>query len=303
MKSERIDRARGCLLGLAIGDAIGTAVEFKPRGSFTPMTDMVGGGPFQLKAGEWTDDTSMALCLGASLLEKGFDLHDQITKYLKWNREGYMSSNGRCFDIGIATREALSRFIADGNPEAGSTNPRSAGNGCIMRLAPVPIMYAGNIEESARLSAEQSKTTHGATECIEASQLFGRILARTLQGELSKTQNLLPEIKNSVQYSSARIQSIADGRYFEYDSLQVRGTGYVVDSLEAALWSFHITDNFRDAVLTAANLGDDADTTAAITGQIAGAYYGEAGIPQHWLDKVVMAEEIGEMAEQLSQRL
>jgi len=79
MKSERIDRARGCLLGLTIGDAIGTTVEFKPRGSFTPMTDMVGGGPFQLKAGEWTDDTSMALCLGASLLEKGFDLHDQIT--------------------------------------------------------------------------------------------------------------------------------------------------------------------------------------------------------------------------------
>jgi ADP-ribosyl-[dinitrogen reductase] hydrolase len=265
------------------------------------MIDMVGGGPFQLKAGEWTDDTSMALCLGASLLEKGFDLHDQITKYVKWYREGYMSSNGRCFDIGIATREALSRFISSGNPEAGSTNPRSAGNGCIMRLAPVPIMYADNPDEVARLSAEQSKTTHGATECIEASQLFGGILARTLQGGLSKAQSLVPDIKSSFQYSSAHIQTIADGAYFEYDSLQVRGTGYVVDSLEAALWCFHITDSFKDAVLTAANLGDDADTTAAITGQIAGAYYGEAGIPQHWLNKVVMAKEIGEMAEQLSQ--
>jgi ADP-ribosyl-[dinitrogen reductase] hydrolase len=303
MKSERIDRARGCLLGLAIGDAIGTTVEFKPRGSFTPMTDIVGGGPFQLKAGEWTDDTSMALCLGDSLLEKGFDLHDQITKYVKWYREGYMSSNGRCFDIGIATREALSRFIAGGNPEAGSTNPRSAGNGCIMRLAPVPIMYADNIEEAARLSAEQSKTTHGATECIEASQLFGGILARTLQGGVSKTQSLVPEIKSSFQYSSARIQTIADGAYFEYDSLQIKGSGYVVDSLEAALWCFHITDNFKDAVLTAANLGDDADTTAAITGQIAGAYYGEAGIPQHWLDQIFMTKEIGEMAEQLSKGL
>lgn len=303
MKSERIDRARGCLLGLAIGDAIGTTVEFKPRGSFTPMTDMVGGGPFQLKVGEWTDDTSMALCLGASLLDKGFDLHDQITKYVKWSREGYLSSNGRCFDIGIATREALSRFNASGNPEAGSTNPRSAGNGCIMRLAPVPIMYVDNPEKAALLSAEQAKTTHGAPECIEASQLFGEILVRALQGGLSKSQNLVPEIKSSVQYSSARIQTIADGAYFEYDSLQIKGTGYVVDSLEAALWCFHITDNFKDAVLTAANLGDDADTTAAITGQIAGAYYGEAGIPQHWLNKVVVAKEIGEMAEQLSQRL
>lgn len=302
MKPERIDRARGCLLGLAIGDAIGTTVEFKARGSFTPMTDMVGGGPFQLKAGEWTDDTSMALCLGASLLEKGFDLHDQITKYVKWASEGYMSSNGRCFDIGITTHEALSLFISSGNPEAGSTNPRSAGNGCIMRLAPVPIMYVDNPEKAARLSAEQSKTTHGATECIEASQLFGEILARALQGGLSKMQNLVPEIKSSVQYSSARIQTIADGAYFEYDSMQIKGTGYVVDSLEAALWCFHITDNFKDAVLTAANLGDDADTTAAITGQIAGAYYGEAGIPQHWLDKVAMAKEVGEMAEQLSQR-
>ncbi|HEY9269211.1 MAG TPA: ADP-ribosylglycohydrolase family protein [Methylotenera sp.] len=147
------------------------------------------------------------------------------------------------------------------------------------------------------------QTTHGATECIEASQLFGGILARTLQGGLSKQQSLVPQIKSSFQYSSARIQTIADGKYFEYDSLQIKGTGYVVDSLEAALWCFHITDNFEDAVLTAANLGDDADTTAAITGQIAGAYYGEAGIPQHWLDIVVMGKEIGEMAEQLSQGL
>lgn len=301
MKSERIDRARGCLLGLAIGDAVGTTLEFKPRGSFTPMTDMVGGGPFQLKAGEWTDDTSMALCLGASLLEKGFELHDQITKYVKWYREGYMSSTGRCFDIGIATREVLNRFNASGNPESGSINPRSAGNGCIMRLAPVPIMYVDHPMKAAQLSAEQSKTTHGATECIEASQLFGEILVRALQGTYDKNQILTPEIKNTIPYSSTRIQSIADGGYFAYDSLQIKGTGYVVDSLEAALWCFYITDNFKDAVLTAANLGDDADTTAAIAGQIAGAYYGETGIPQDWLYKVVMAKEIGEMAEQLSQ--
>lgn len=303
MRAERICRARGCLLGLAIGDAIGTTVEFKQRGSFTPMTDVVGGGPFQLKAGEWTDDTSMALCLAASLLEKGFNLHDQITKYVKWYHEGYMSSNGRCFDIGTATRKALNRFIQTGIPESGSTNPNNAGNGCIMRLAPVPIMYVDDPNKAALLSAEQSKTTHGATECIESSRLFGATLVRVLQGVDTKENVLTHNTVNRYKYSSPRIQAIADGAYFEYGNHQIKGTGYVVDSLEAALWCFYTTTNFKDAVLTAANLGDDADTTAAITGQIAGAFYGVTGIPNNWLSKIVMASEIGEIAEKLSSAL
>lgn len=301
MHPERIDRARGCLLGLAIGDAIGTTVEFKPRGSFPPVTDMVGGGPFRLKAGEWTDDTSMALCLGASLLATGFNLRDQITRYVRWHREGYMSSNGRCFDIGVATREALSRFESDGNPEAGSTDPGSAGNGCIMRLAPVAIRYLDSPEIAASLAADQAKTTHAAVECIEASRLFGEILVRALQGGCGRVEVLITAIGGSYRTFSPRLQGIAVGEYFEFDRAWIKGTGYVVDSLEAALWCFYTTDNFSDAVLAAANLGDDADTTAAITGQIAGAFYGEAGIPGAWLDTVVMAKEIGEMAEQLAQ--
>ena len=301
MKSNRIDRARGCLLGLAIGDAVGTTVEFKPRGSFPLMTDMIGGGPFRLKTGEWTDDTSMALCLGASLLEKGFDLHDQISRYVRWYRKGYMSSTGRCFDIGSATSDALRRFEAEGNPVAGSTNSRSAGNGCIMRLAPVPIRYVDEPEKAASLSAEQSKTTHGAAECIEASRLFGEILVRALQGGLTKNQVLVSESQMTDRISSLRLRSIAAGEYFKIGRDQIRGNGYVVDSLEAALWCFYTTSSFGDAVLAAANLGDDADTTAAITGQVAGAFYAEAGIPLKWLDTVAMAKEIGEMAEQLSE--
>lgn len=301
MKSTRIDRARGCLLGLAIGDAIGTTVEFKPRGSFPLMTDMTGGGPFRLKAGEWTDDTSMALCLGASLLEKGFDLQDQISRYVRWYRHGYMSSTGRCFDIGNATSDALRRFKASGNPEAGSTDPRSAGNGCIMRLAPVPIRYVDEPEKAALLSAEQSKTTHGAVECIDASRLFGEILVRALQGGLAKEKVLVTEKRIADQIPSSRLEGIVDGEYFTYGRDQIRGSGYVVESLEAALWCFYTTDNFGEAVLAAANLGDDADTTAAITGQVAGAFYGESGIPQKWLDAVAMANEIGEMAVQLSE--
>ena len=300
MNAERLDRARGCLLGLAVGDAIGTTVEFKPRGSFTPMTDMVGGGPFGLKVGEWTDDTSMALCLGASLLDHDFDLYDQISRYVRWQREGYMSSNGRCFDIGIATSQALSRFKTNNNPRAGSIDPYSAGNGCLMRLAPVPIRYANHMELAVKWSGEQATSTHGAVACVEASQLFGEILVLALLGEKDKRQLLKPESPRLSLCTSARLQAIAEGAYFETARADIKGSGYVVDSLEAALWCFYTTNNFPDAVLAAVNLGDDADTTAAITGQIAGAFYGETGIPAAWLGKVVMAQEIGTMAEQLS---
>lgn len=200
MNSDHIRRARGCLLGLAVGDAIGTTVEFMPRGSFPKVTEMTGGGPFGLNAGEWTDDTSMALCLGASLLEKGFDLHDQIQRYTRWHRHGYMSSTGQCFDIGIATRRALNSYHSTGNPESGSTDPRSAGNGCIMRLAPVPIRYANDLQMAIHLSAEQSKTTHGALECLEASKIFGGILVRALNGVISK-ENVL--INNDFDFGHA----------------------------------------------------------------------------------------------------
>lgn len=268
-KQDYIYRARGALLGLAVGDAIGTTVEFKPRGTFKPMTDMVGGGPFQLEPGQFTDDTSMALCLAASLIEKGFDLNDQMTRYTRWANEGYMSSNGRCFDIGIATRAALQRFQRNGNPLAGSTDPQSAGNGCIMRLAPVPIRYAHEPERAVRFCEEQARTTHQAPECLAASRLFGELLVRALRGQ-SKVDVLAPH--QLAGKLPTRLEGIGQGQYQRKDREAIRGTGYVVDSLEATLWCFAKTENFRDCVLMAANLGDDADTTAAQAGQIAGAF-------------------------------
>ena len=134
MSLGKIERFRGCLLGLAAGDAVGTTVEFSPRGTFEPVSDMVGGGPFNLRPGEWTDDTSMALCLAVSLLEcGGFDARDQIERYCRWVGTGYLSSNGRCFDIGGTVSQALDAFQRTGDPFSGSTDPWSAGNGCIMR--------------------------------------------------------------------------------------------------------------------------------------------------------------------------
>ena len=293
----RIHRARGALLGLAVGDAIGTTVEFKPRGTFEPLIDMVGGGPFHLAPGQFTDDTSMALCLGASLTEKGFDLHDQMTRYVRWTNEGYMSSNGRCFDIGIATRGALQRFQRDGNPLAGSTDPNSAGNGCIMRLAPIPIRYMNEPQLAVRYSEEQARTTHQAPECLGASRLFGEILVRALQGQ-TKEEVLAPHALAGKL--PPKLEAIGQGRYRLKSRDAIRGTGYVVDSLEATLWCFAQADNFRDCILMAANLGDDADTTAAQAGQIAGAFYGERGIPAEWLGKLAMLEVIRDMADALA---
>ncbi len=296
MRTDSLNRTRGALLGLAVGDAVGTVAEFRPRGSFPDVTDMVGGGPFRLKPGEFTDDTSMALCLGASLVAKGFDLRDQMGRYVDWAHNGYMSSNGRCFDIGIATRGALQRFLETDDPIAGSNDPNSAGNGCIMRLAPVPIRYLRDAKQAVAYAGEQSRATHGAVECVAASRLFGEILVRALNGA-DKMAVLAPPVH--ALDLPPKLQSIAAGAYQFKDRDRVFGSGYVVDSLEASLWCFYQTDNFRDAVLLATNLGDDADTTAAITGQLAGAFYGEEGIPEVWRKQLVMADMIGKMAEDL----
>jgi ADP-ribosyl-[dinitrogen reductase] hydrolase len=301
MKAPEItlqSRARGALLGLAVGDAIGTSVEFKPRGSFKPLADMVGGGPFGLEPGQFTDDTSMALCLAASLMENGFDLQDQMQRYVRWANEGYMSSTGRCFDIGIATRGALQRFQRNGNPLAGSTDPNSAGNGCIMRLAPVPIRYFDQPELAVRYCEEQARTTHQAPECLAASRLFGEILVRALLGQ-DKEQVLAPPV--FAGKLPVKVAAIGQGRYRNKDRAAIRGSGYVVDSLEATLWCFAQTGNFHDCVLMAANLGDDADTTAAQAGQIAGAFYGEGAIPPAWLAKLTMMTEIRDMADALAE--
>ncbi len=293
---DRQQRYQGCLLGLAAGDAVGTTVEFKRRGSFEPLTDMVGGGPFGLHAGQWTDDTSMALCLAHSLLEKqGFDANDQMQRYNNWRLHGYMSSNGRCFDIGTTVSEALSQYLSHGNPFAGSTNPFSAGNGSLMRLAPVVMYYSPNLKQAIHYAGESSRTTHAAKECIDACRYFAALLHSVFEGA-DKEALLTCEL---YQPETRKIAAIQQGDYRNKTVEQIKGSGYVVESLEAALWCFDQTDTFADAILLAANLGDDADTTAAICGQIAGAFYGVEAIPASWREKIVMAGEITQLADAL----
>ncbi len=280
------ERYRGCLLGLAVGDAVGTTVEFKPPGSFAPVSDMVGGGVFHLRPGEWTDDTSMALCLAESLIERrGFDADDQMRRYIRWRDEAYLSSNGRLFDIGGTVSSSLRRFEQTGDPFAGPTAVNSAGNGSVMRLAPVPMAYAAQPERAIALCAESSRTTHGAQTCLDACRYFGGLIVGALRGETKETL-LAPYYRPDGRWEERAlhpaIAAIAAGSFARKSPPLIKGTGYVVDSLEAALWAFHSSSSFAEGCLLAANLGDDADTTAAVFGQLAGAFYGESGIPAAW---------------------
>ncbi len=258
---------------------------------------MVGGGPFQLAPGEWTDDTSMALCLATSLVEAGgFDPADQIERYCRWREQGYLSSTGRCFDIGTTVSAALDRYRRTGDPLAGSTEPRSAGNGSIMRLAPIPMYYFPDADAARAYAGESSRTTHGADECVDACRLLAGMIVRALAGE-PRDAVLLGDAKTFT--GAATIAAIARGDYLRLSERDIRGSGHVVESLQAAAWCFASTDAYEDAVLRAANLGDDADTTAAVCGQLAGAFYGESGIPDRWLAKLAFKNEIAGLAERL----
>jgi ADP-ribosyl-[dinitrogen reductase] hydrolase len=302
--ARRRDRFHGALLGLATGDAVGTTLEFRQPGSFSPIDDMTGGGPFSLRPGQWTDDTSMALCLATSLLEQGgFDPADQMDRYLRWYREGYLSSTGRCFDIGNTVRAALHRYERSGDPYSGSTHPYSAGNGSIMRLAPVVLYFAASPATAIARAAASSRTTHGAAAAVDGCRYLAALLLGALAGE-PKEVLLQPRYTPIAglwqeQPLVAEIDAVAAGSFREKDPPAIRGSGYVVESLEAALWAFARGDSFREGCLLAANLGDDADTTAAIYGQLAGACYGAAAVPEGWRARLARHDEILALADGL----
>jgi ADP-ribosyl-[dinitrogen reductase] hydrolase len=280
------------LLGLAIGDALGAAVEFEVPGSFETVVGYRGGGPHGLEAGEWTDDTSMALALADSIAEEGWDLNDQAERYVAWWRTGAYSVNGRVFDIGTTTVAALQRFQKSGDAwTSGDPSEFASGNGSIMRLAPVALAYArlfpDRLGDLVTRAVESSRPTHASLQCLSACACLAVALAALVHGlarevvldpawsvwrELTDLQPLHPEVAEVIHGSFQRKAPPA-----------IQGSGYVVKSLEAALWAFAGAESFRDAVLRAVNLGDDADTTGAVCGQLAGAHWGESAIPPELL--------------------
>ncbi len=300
------DQYRGCLLGLATGDALGTTLEFCRPGSFIPINDMIGGGPFHLKPGEWTDDTSMALCLAESLITKReFDPIDQLERYLKWYKEGYLSSNSICFDVGITVLSSLMRFKETRSPYCGPTDEYTAGNGSLMRLAPVPLFYANDPELGIMISGESSRTTHQAPIAIDACRYFGALIIGVVSGNNNKKEEILsPFYSPSPRYwnkypLTSELTDVINGSFKRRNPPDIRGSGYVLNTLEAALWAFYGSGTFEEGCLMAVNLGDDADTTGAVYGQLAGAFYGETGIPTRWLSKLAHKEKIIEIADDI----
>jgi ADP-ribosyl-[dinitrogen reductase] hydrolase len=231
-----LDRAVGALLGLATGDAVGTTLEFKPPGSFVPIDDLVGGGPFRLQPGQWTDDTSMALCLAESILDRdGLDPADQLRRYLLWKDEGYLSSTGTCFDIGNTTRAALERFRRTGATVDDPIVHDAAANGSLMRLAAVPVRYHADVEAAAEAGAESSRTTHGAARPVDACRVLAAMTAALIAGR-SADDVLTPAFWNLGTLHPA-VDDVARGLWQRRQPPEIRGTGYSVAALEAALWA------------------------------------------------------------------
>ncbi|CAF1475061.1 unnamed protein product [Adineta ricciae] len=318
--SVKEDKVIGCLLGLAIGDALGASVEFRPHEYLVenPVIDLQGGGTWGLQAGQWTDDTSMALCLASSLLtQRRFNTYDQMVRYKWWYKKGFLSSTGQCFDIGSTTRASLEEFrqrqnilrqhfphvreeqidslpleevrkVREFNEFCGL--PGQAGNGPLMRLAPVPLFYHRQPEEAVHLAGESARVTHGDEKAVDACRYFAALIVAAVNGE-SKDQLLDEKFieKHRPWFGSQRLHpevvAVANGSFQRSGGYKdgIRGKNYIIQTLEAALWAFWSDgNNFETGVLNAVNLGDDADTTAAVYGQLAGAYYGLTAISSRW---------------------
>ena len=286
MKLLRV-KMKGAMFGLAIGDAMGASVEFRPRGKFVSVTDFRDGGPFKLKAGQWTDDTAMALCLAASLVEcNGMDAKDQMDRYLRWVNEGYMSCTGKAVGIGQTVLRSLVRYHKTQDPYQGSTSPKHAGNGCIMRLAPVPIFYHDDAEKAVLNALDSARTTHASPQALQTTAYFAGLIWGALNS-VSKDELLQPYYTPMSDLSFTDLHEdvamVIVGDYKLKTPEELMPSGYAPQSLEVALWAFYNSASFEEGLLMAVNMGGDADTIGAIYGQLAGAFYGYGEIPSSWI--------------------
>ena len=297
-------RFQGCLIGSAVGDALGNATKFESPGSFTPITDMVGGGPDNLKPGQWTDTTAMALCTADSLVDcRGFNAHDQMDRLTRWWREGYMSCTGNSFDVWPTIVEALETYGRTGEPFVGSTDRFAAGHGSLLRIAPANLFFIMDARRSILMGAETSRITHNAAACIDACRYFGGLIVGAMNGA-SKEELCQSRYAPLVGlwdwlHLSREIEDVVRGSFKEKEASDIAASGYVVKTLEAVLWAFYQSESFEEGCLMAANLGDHSDTIAAIFGQLAGAYYGIEGIPLHWRSTIAKGQLITAMANKL----
>ena len=291
------DAALGAIVGLAVGDALGAPVEFLKPGSFPPITGYREGGILNLPAGCWTEDTALALCLAESLIAcGGADPIDQLRRYVRYWREGYQAPTGICLDIGTTTRRSLEAFLRAGKAEAAPVAGLIPGNGSLVRVAPVPIFFAGDPGRTVEEAAAMSRTTHAAPESVDACRYFAGLLSGAILGvPVSTLASPMYEPVEGFWESAALcppIATVAAGSFLAREPPAIRAGGGAVHCLEAALWAFAHGESFPEVVLAAVNLGDDADTVGAVAGQLAGACYGLSGIPAVWQEELYRHHDV-----------
>ncbi len=286
-------KAKGAFYGTLIGDALGAPVEFKRRGQFPWVSDMLPCMHFQLEPGSFTDDGSLMLCLAAALIhsEGTYDPYTALCHYLEWLRKGYMSVNGRMFDVGNTTERALTRFSMNGDIVANTTDDDiQAGNGSLMRIAPIPILFGHDLVQTWRIAADESATTHACASAIWCCRLWSVLTALAIQGQTK--EKLLAYVK-SVGDAPRPCEVITRCGFLKATRETVGSSGWVVDSVSASLWAFFTTDTFEAGLIEIVNLGGDADTNGAVFGTLAGAFYGYDAIPERWMTALQQKEMVG----------
>ncbi|MGB8327813.1 MAG: ADP-ribosylglycohydrolase family protein [Steroidobacteraceae bacterium] len=294
------ERFHGALIGLAVGDALAAATQFRKPGSFAPIGDLLGGGPFDLPRGAWTDDTAMALCLAESLLEcRGFDGRDQSGRYVRWQLQGHLSATGQCVGISASVAKALGAAKWRRQLYAGSHDPEQVDKEVLSRVAPVVMFNLARRDDAIREAAESARPTCQAPLALEVCRLFAAMLHAALTGR-PKAEILEPAPGSwSTRALTSRMESVALAGYAGKDASSMTSAGDALDALEGALWAFATTSSYRAGALAAANLGGDADVRTAVYGQLAGAYYGVSAIPTVWRSSLIRRDLIQDLADRL----
>lgn len=303
------------LFGVAFGDAIGVPVEFRSRSELlaNPVTGIRGWGSHAQPEGTWSDDSSLTFCL-AEMLCTGYDLGDLARRFVNWKEMNYWTPHGEVFDIGIATSTAIDRLASGVEPVlAGGVDEGSNGNGSLMRILPLILYIRGKpIEERWMRVREVSSLTHRHTRSVITCFIYLEFALELLSGKLKedayrvarqRTKDFLLEREYWDEREMHVFLGVLSGEILERDETQVNSSGYVIHTLEAAIWCFMNTNNYEDAILKAVNLGQDTDTTGAVTGGLAAVAYGWDSIPCDWLQTLAKRKDIEALAARLSAKI